>query len=122
VTIKWVMDLPFDRLVEASDERVEVALMKALQHLRAVIDPDIPFREGHLQGSADLTVAGDTGTILYPGPYALYQHEGVYYRHGVTGAPLKYGNGRQPFYLSRPMLQEEPTILGIIEHELFGDQ
>lgn len=48
-------------------------------------DPLVPFREGYLKGSANISVDGDW--IRYEGPYARYQYYGVDFN--FNGAPQR---------------------------------
>jgi len=88
--------------------------------LRSVVTPLVPVQTGNLVGSIGITVYDDMGEIFIPGPYALYQHEGVYYRHGKFGAPLTHTHG-ESFFLERPMVQEADNIFKVMDEALYGD-
>lgn len=113
MSIEWEIDLNFGAARAAIDNAIPIAVGRALEHIRAVSAPLVPVETGHLVGSASIVVSGDSGTITYPGPYALYQHEGVYYRHGRTGAPLRHTHG-QSFFLQQPMTTEKDAVIQII--------
>src|SRR6185312_2172720 len=95
----WDVNLNLGELVGAMQERMPVALGKATEYLRSVVTPMVPVETGSLAGSGDLQVLEDSAELYYPGPYALYQENGVYYRHGRVGAPLSHTTG-QSFFLT----------------------
>jgi hypothetical protein len=117
VSIEWEFNLYLDGLKAEMEARIPGALAKGLEHVRTVATPLVPVETGALAGSGGITVTGHEGQILYPGPYALYQHEGVYYRHGRFGAPLRHTHG-ESFFLLRPMIQEADTVLEIVRREV----
>src|SRR6185312_12587679 len=100
----WDVNLNLGDLVGAMQERMPVALGKATEYLRSVVTPMVPLETGNLAGSGDVQVFEDHAELYYPGPYALYQHEGVYYRHGRFGAPLTHTTG-QSFFLTQGVVQ-----------------
>ncbi|GAA4175758.1 minor capsid protein [Gryllotalpicola koreensis] len=114
-------------LEEAAAEilaRIDPAIMAGLQVIRAKAEPTVPLgpdNGGHLRSSAELTVTSHEGHIRYPGPYARYQEYGVFYRHGVFGAPLKYTTpGTGPFYLTGAMISGREAALAAVAGVLFG--
>ncbi|UFS59474.1 minor capsid protein [Subtercola endophyticus] len=113
MSIEWEINVDFDGARKAMADALPIAVGRALEHIRAVSAPLVPVESGHLVGSASIVVNGEDGTITYPGPYALYQHEGVYYRHGRTGAPLRHTHG-QSFFLQQPMVTEKDAVIQII--------
>lgn len=121
MSIEWDFQLNLDQIKADVAEKVPAALLKGMQHVRQVSAELVPQRDGDLLGSAEVVVVGYQATLSYDGPYALYQHEGVYYRHGKVGAPLKHEGKGESFYLERPMVSEADTVLQIVADELLGD-
>ncbi len=115
----WTVNMDFQAISDEIHKKVPAALAKGAEYLRGQVTPRVPVETGNLAGSGGVTVVGDTAELYYPGPYALYQHEGVYYRHGRYGAPLQHQVG-ESFFLERTVIEEAPTIVGIVEQELFG--
>lgn len=115
----WDINIDFQALRDEVRAKLPAALAKGTEYLRAQVTPRVPVETGNLAGSGGVTVVGDTASLYYPGPYALYQHEGVYYRHGRFGAPLRHTHG-ESFFLERTVAEEGQTIIRLIEHELFG--
>lgn len=85
--------------------------------MHTVATPLVPVETGNLVGSGGITAVGNEAQLKYPGPYALYQHEGVYYRHGIFGPPLKHNHG-EAFFLKRPLIQEADTVIHIVGDHL----
>jgi hypothetical protein len=119
VGIDYTYDLNFDQVNEEIHARFAQAIGAGLEHIRAVATPLVPVLTGNLAGSGGITVDGVEGRIRYPGPYALYQHEGVYYRHGRVGAPLSHTHG-QAFYLSEPIRTEAETVIDLMGRILWN--
>lgn len=115
----WDINIDFPAIADELRAKLPGALLKGMEYVHSVVTPLVPVETGNLVGSGDVTVTGLTASLRYPGPYALYQHEGVFYRHGRFGAPLTHTHG-QAFFLQQPMVQEAPTVVGIVEHELFS--
>lgn len=114
-----------DRVIARAGRDVSGELLRALYTVaNGVFNQSqdlVPFEEGHLQSSGQVTykVGGDKAevTISYGGAAALYaydQHENMTYRHA---------EGRQAHYLSDPMERIAPMIdvilAGILSRELF---
>lgn len=91
-------------------ELTPVAVGRGAEHIRAVAAELTPVLTGHLVGSAGVTVKGDEAEVLYPGPYARYQHYGLDFRH-TKG---------QALYLEQPMVTEAQKVLRIIADTLGG--
>jgi hypothetical protein len=83
---------------------------------------------GDLAGSADVGLgyvggaaagSGDhVAHIFFPGPYALYQHEGVYFRRPATfGNKLTHTHG-DSFYLIKPMLTYGEAAIDVVRERL----
>lgn len=120
VGIEWHINLGFDRLKEHVSEVIDQALIEGAEQLHAAVTPLVPVETGNLVGSGDVGlgpapgdgVQGDhVSHLYYPGPYALYQHEGVYFRRPATyGNPLSHEHG-ESFFLIRPTVSEGPAII-----------
>jgi hypothetical protein len=114
----WTINMDFGAIGDELRAKLPAAIAKGTEYLRGQVTPRVPVETGNLAGSGGVTVVGLVGALYYPGPYALYQHEGVYYRHGRFGAPLTHNVG-ESFFLERTVVEEAQTVIGIIEHELF---
>lgn len=110
--------LNFDAITSRLIEHAPGAIVKGLEHIHTVVTPLVPEDTGNLVGSGGITAEGLQGELYYPGPYARYQHNGVYYRHGRFGAPLTHTHG-QSFFLSIPMVTEADTALQVVADELW---
>lgn len=99
----------FIAALEGLDERITAlitkALAKAMEHVKTVSVSLAPVESGHLRGSAGVTVVGLEARLLYPGPYARYQHYGLDFKHPLGG---------QALYLEQPMITEAPYVFQII--------
>lgn len=118
MSIRWDVNLHFGELKARVHERIDQALLQGAEQLHAAVTPLVPVETANLVGSGDVGM-GDLdapGTphvahLYYPGPYALYQHEGVYFRRPATyGAPLTHDHG-ESFFLLRPTVSEGPVII-----------
>lgn len=118
MAIDYDFNLNFEDLTARIVEHAPAAIVKALEHIKTVVTPLVPVETGNLVGSGGVTAAGLEGQLFYPGPYALYQHEGVYYRHGRFGAPLTHTHG-QSFFLSIPMVTEKDAAIRVVADELW---
>lgn len=98
-----------DGLEERLNVAMPIALAKGMEHVRGVSAELAPVETGNLAGSAGVTVAGDEADLLYPGPYARYQHYGLDFRHPIHG---------QALYLEQPMITEAPKVLKIVADTL----
>ncbi|HEY2642311.1 MAG TPA: hypothetical protein VGI56_01040 [Galbitalea sp.] len=114
------MGAAFDEFNARIEARMPAALAKGTEYLKSVVTPLVPIETGHLAGSGGVTVDGNQAQLYYPGPYALYQHEGVFYRHGKFGAPLRHNHG-ESFFLEGPVQREGQTIIQIIGDALLGE-
>lgn len=127
MSIEWKINLHFDRLKAEVSARADQAVIKGAEALRAIVTPLVPVETGRLVGSGDVGfgLAGISGPALphtahlyFSGPYALYQHEGVYFRKPATfGAPLTHNHG-QNFFLIQPLISHRPEIVAIIGTEV----
>lgn len=97
-----------------AQEAARKGLVQAAEHVRGVASEGAPKDTGHLAGSGHVDYDGsDEAAVKFDGPYARYQEFGVYYRHGVFGAPLRHDNGHS-FYLTMAMAAERDAVLSII--------
>lgn len=126
--IEYEFNLHFDRLKAEMAERADDAVLAAMSYIHGQVTPLVPVQDGDLVGSGDVSLGYVDGTPLgtgdhvahlyYPGPYALYQHEGVYFRRPAHfGAPLTHTHG-ESFFLLRPMIQDAGTALDIVRERL----
>jgi hypothetical protein len=127
VGIEYEFNLHFDRLKVETAERADEAVLAAMSYMHGEVTPLVPVQSGELAGSGDVglgVIDGATGAgehvahLYYPGPYALYQHEGVYFRRPAHfGAPLTHTHG-ESFFLIRPMIQNAETALDIVRQRM----
>jgi len=108
MSIEWEFDLHLDRVDEAVKAAIPVALGKAMEHVRGEAVKQTPVESGNLAGSAGVTVKDNEATLLFPGPYARYQHYGLDFHHN-------HGNA---LFLELPMVTEAPKVIEIIADEL----
>lgn len=108
--IQWEIDLHLEEISADVLARVPVALGKGLEFLRAEVTPRVPVETGNLAGSGAVSVQGDEGELLYPGPYARNQHYNLSFHH----------NTGQALYLEQPLVQNGEAIVKIIGDELGG--
>lgn len=115
---EWEVNLNLGDLVNQIGDRLPIALGRATEYLRGVVTPMVPVETGNLAGSGGVTVNGDQAELLYPGPYALYQHEGVYFRRPDRyGAPLTHTHG-ESFFLTRGVVMARDGMIQIMRDEL----
>lgn len=119
MSISWEINLDFGQIEAEMLAKIPAAMTKAMEQVRTVVTPMVPKETGALAGSGGVHVIGDTAELFYPGPYALYQHNSIYYRHGHYGAPLHHDNG-EPFFLLRGMVQSQGAVMRILSDELLG--
>jgi hypothetical protein len=127
VGIEWHFDLHFDELRAEMADRAEQAVLAGMQFMHGQVTPLVPVETGDLAGSGDVGlgyIGGASGAgehvahLYYPGPYALYQHEGVYFRRPATyGAPLSHTHG-ESFFLIRPMLNDAAATIEIVRQRM----
>jgi hypothetical protein len=126
--IEWHFDLHFDELKAEMAAKAEQAVLAGMSFMHGQVTPLVPVETGELVGSGDVGLGYVDGATIgsgehvahlyYPGPYALYQHEGVYFRRPSTyGAPLSHTHG-ESFYLIRPMLTDAETTIAIVRQRL----
>lgn len=126
MSIRWEVNLKFGRLKARTDASADKAVLTGMEALRAIVTPLVPIDTGRLVGSADVGLGGvgvdetlpHTAHLYFPGPYALYQHEGVYFRRpAYYGAPLHHNHG-QSFFLIQPAVTHAQEIIDIVGHEV----
>jgi len=108
--IEWTIDLHFEEITAEIEARIPVAIGKGLEFLRAEVTPRVPVETGNLAGSGAVSVQGNGGELLYPGPYARNQHYNLSFHH----------NTGQALYLEQPLVQNAEAIVKIIGDELGG--
>jgi len=120
----WDVNINLNDIAAEVAAKVPDAVLKGAEYLHSVVTPLVPVETDNLAGSGDVGIGaapGDTVTdpdrtahLYYPGPYALYQHEGVYFRRPAHyGAPLNHTHG-ESFFLERPAAQNADEILKIV--------
>lgn len=126
--LQYVFDLHFDDLRASMAENADSAVLAGMQFMHGQVSPLVPVETGDLAGSADVglgrvgiggPVAGEhVAHLFYPGPYALYQHEGIYFRRPATfGNKLTHTHG-ESFFLIRPMLSSAEAAIDIVRQRL----
>lgn len=123
--LEWDVNLGFDRLKARVDDAIDPALVRGMFTLKTAVTPLVPLDTGNLAGSGDVGI-GDLDApaeqhvahLYYPGPYALYQHEGVYFRRPAHyGAPLTHEHG-ESFFLIRPTATHGPAIISQVGEDI----
>lgn len=128
---RWRVNVNFTQAAAETDAKLPAAVLQGARYLHSVVTPLVPVETGNLVGAGDVgpgAAPGDTisnpdrtAHLYYPGPYALYQHEGVYFRRPAHyGAPLTHEHG-ESFFLERPTAQHAEEILAVIQDALFAD-
>lgn len=125
--IEWHFDLRFDDLKAEMAAKADEAVLAGMSYMHGEVTPLVPVETGELVGSGDVglgvvgagAVAGEhVAHLFYPGPYALYQHEGIYFRRPATyGAPLSHTHG-QSFFLIQPMLTYSETVIDVVRQRM----
>lgn len=120
--LEWEFNLHFEERKADVEANADTAVLAGMSFMHGQVTPLVPVETGNLAGAGDVGLgrvgAGATGEhvahLYYPGPYALYQHEGVYFRRPATyGAVLTHTHG-ESFFLIRPMLTDAETVIGIV--------
>lgn len=130
MSIEWRMNLPFGRLRERVKAAEDEAVLKGVAHLQEIVDPLVPVETGRLLGSGEIGPGRKAGVgpvgehvahLYFAGPYALYQHEGVYFRRPAHfGAPLTHTHG-QNFFLIQPAVTHTPEIIGTVRRTVLRE-
>lgn len=94
------------RIREAADAMIDgthdgVGL--ALEHILQVSNTRVPLEEGPLMESGRVEHAGNRGLVTYDSVYAVYQHEGLDFRHsgGRMAKYLEYTLGTEAAIVRR---------------------
>lgn len=125
--LEWHFDLHFDELKAEMAAKADEAVLAGMSYMHGEVTPLVPVETGELVGSGDVglgvigagAVDGDhVAHLFYPGPYALYQHEGIYFRRPATyGALLSHTHG-QSFFLIQPMLTYSETVIDVVRQRM----
>ncbi len=108
MSIEYKFELNVGELVARIDGVTPEALGQAAEHIRQVAAELTPIDTGHLVGSAHVEIDHDQAAIIYPGPYARYQHERLDLRH-------EHGQAK---YLEQPMVTETEKALRIVAEQV----
>ncbi|WP_434315838.1 hypothetical protein [Leifsonia sp. P73] len=127
--IEYEFNLHFAERKAEMAERGDEAVLLAMSFMHGQVTPLVPIGETeNLVGSGDVGLGYVDGAaigdgehvahLFYPGPYALYQHEGVYFRRPAHyGRVLSHTHG-ESFFLIRPMIQDADIALDIVRERL----
>lgn len=126
--IEYEFHLNFDQMIADIDGQADKAVLAGMEFMHGQVAPLVPVGEtGNLVGEAAVglgVIDGVQGSnesvahLYFPGPYALYQHEGVYFRRPAHfGNKLNHTHG-ESFFLIRPMIQDAETALRVVQESL----
>jgi hypothetical protein len=126
--LEWHFDLHFDELKAEMEAKADEAVLAGMSYMHGEVAPLVPIGiTGNLEGSADVglgvigvgAVDGEhVAHIYFPGPYALYQHEGIYFRRPATyGALLSHTHG-ESFFLIQPMLTYGDEAISVVRQRM----
>lgn len=123
MSIEWRINLGFDRIRENVSRAADKAVTDGVALLESFVVPVVPVETGHLASTAEAGTGKKFGVgpdgdhvahLYFAGPYALYQHEGVYFRRPAHfGAPLTHTHG-QNFFLIQPLISHRPEIRAVM--------
>lgn len=123
MSIRWEVNLGFDRIKTNTAAAADAAVMAGVVALQGFVVPVVPVETGRLAASPEAGTGRKSGVgpagdhvahLFFPGPYALYQHEGVYFRRPAHfGAPLTHTHG-QNFFLIQPLVSHSPEIRAVV--------
>lgn len=130
MSMDWEIHLDFDGLKARVSAALDRAALAGAQEMHALTTPRVPIETARLAGSGDVGLGAPTGAmgphrehqayLYYPGPYALYQHQGVYFRRPATyGAVLNHTHGEN-FYLLHTVISDGAAILKAAEKVIRG--
>jgi protocatechuate 3,4-dioxygenase beta subunit len=92
------------------------ATLAGAEHLKQVSQTLAPIETGRLVGSAEARPAGEMrAEVVYPGPYARYQHYGPHFDPWV----LHHEHG-QGLYLETPTVTEADACTRIVADGIKG--
>jgi hypothetical protein len=96
-----------DEVTDAVLAAIPAASFKAMTHVHGVAVNRTPLQDGNLRGESYVESTPAGADIVYPGPYARYQHYEIL-RHEVG----------ERLYLEKSVLSETPKALEILAQEL----
>jgi hypothetical protein len=96
-----------DEVTDAVLAAIPAASFKAMTHVHGVAVNRTPLESGNLRGESYVESTPAGADIVYPGPYARYQHYEIL-RHEVG----------ERLYLEKSVLSETPKALEILAQEL----
>lgn len=107
VELHW--DGPYAKI--RAHEGGVLGLKLATEHLLEAANRTVPIEEGTLErsGATDVDESNLTGSVYYDSVYAVYQHEGLDFRH----AP-----GRRAKWLELTVDEESDTVTALIATQL----
>jgi hypothetical protein len=127
VGLQWEFNLHFDELKAEMAAKADEAVLAGMSYMHGIVTPDVPVASGDLVGSGDVglgvvggaQVEGDhVAHLYYPGPYALYQHEGRYFRRPAHyGNLLSHTHGKS-FFLILPMLTHDEDVIDLVRQRM----
>jgi hypothetical protein len=97
-----------DQITEAVIAAIPAATFKAMEHVRQVAVNRTPIETGNLRTEASTQPTPNGANVVYPGPYARYQHYEL----------LHHERGGERLYLSKTVAEETPKVLEIVANEL----
>jgi hypothetical protein len=112
--MEYENDIDFGPIQDNLNGSLPDALFQAMEHIHTETTPRIPLDTGNLKASGEVESDAEQASLFYPGPYALYQHEGIFYRYGVFGKLLVYHRGGERFFLEKTILEEKDTAIQIV--------
>ena len=91
----------FEAMVDAVTDRVTAAIpgaaFKAMEHLHGVAVDRTPLQDGNLRGESYVESTPEGANVVYPGPYAMYQHyEILKAQRGTASLSALSGADRNP--------------------------
>lgn len=90
-----------DDLTRSLGNFEKVVLMKMADTLLTISRLEVPFRDGDLSKSGNVSWEGDGSQVAYNTDYASYVHEGM--RKDGSHRIKRYSNGRKKKYLEDPL-------------------
>ena len=94
--MRIIVNLNKALIKNVTKECARKGIWSALDHLAAKSKEQVPLDKGPLKASCAVSVAddGSQGVVSYDTPYAVKQHETLYYKHS---------DGRKAKYLEDPV-------------------
>jgi hypothetical protein len=97
-----------DKITDEVIAAIPAASFKAMEHVRQVSVERTPVESGDLRSWAYVANSPEGADVIYPGPYARYQHYEL----------LRHERGGERLYLEKSVLSETPKVLEILTQEL----